>query len=422
MDDTGKSGVPRRAPVPRISLPVGLQGVGYGEELRGRPTLTRQIYISSRALKELRKTQGGTLLGWVHPGGAVVGHGDDGSTPIGQATLSPPDASAAGYAWLALTPEPAGYLRDGDQWLHVPLTVVDTDSENFIRGAGLSRLDVLASRTVVVVGCGSVGGSVADDLSHQGVGKFILIDLDVFEARNIGRHRLDWSATGSSKVHALAQRLRRVNPGADVVAHFEDALSPDFALEAMIAQSDLVVCSPDSGAVRSLVNRICVSVGTPLVSCGFYEHAAASEVIFVWPGQTSCVRCIHSESHDTDSTSDVPYAGADQVPGAPGLSIDIAFGANIAASVAQATLDPFGARFAGLNPQFNWLRAHSGQLPSEEWRGHFSQPFDVVWCRNDRNPDCGHCGSGVGATEYRERIRQRAGLTGVGDVARLPVT
>lgn len=386
-------------------------GVAYGEERKLRPSLESRIYIASRQYHQLVDTNGGLIFGWRHEGGAVIGRGDDGSTLLGMASPSEPtlDPVPKGV-WIVLGENPRGLLGDGVRWREVPLSVVDTDAENFARSAGLSRLDVLAAKRVVVIGCGSVGAAITDALGHQGIGEFVLIDPDVFGPHNIGRHQLDWSAVGSSKVNALAERLRRINPSVRVVSHFADALAEETQLEAIVRDADLVVSAPDSRRVRSVVNHICVALGTPLVSCAFYEHAVASEIIFVWPDQTPCLRCIHEYDAGVRIQSDVPYAGKNTQPGEPGLSLDIALGVDISSSIALATLDPSGRRFEGLHPGYNWIRAHSGQLPADEWREHFHQPFEVIWYHAEKNPECEHCGPTPDAERTRQTIRQRAGI------------
>lgn len=77
--------------------------------------------------------------------------------------------------------------------------------------SGGQRLDAghiaLGTKTVGVVGCGSVGAKVATMLARSGVHAFVLIDDDVFTPENLVRNELDWTSIGEHKVDALARRI-----------------------------------------------------------------------------------------------------------------------------------------------------------------------------------------------------------------------
>lgn len=65
----------------------------------------------------------------------------------------------------------------------------------------------LATKSVIVLGVGSVGGSVAELLAKSGVGTLILVDHDLLASENLGRHALGAQSVGDSKARALAKSL-----------------------------------------------------------------------------------------------------------------------------------------------------------------------------------------------------------------------
>lgn len=75
---------------------------------------------------------------------------------------------------------------------------------------------VLSDKTVGIVGCGSVGSKVAASLCRTGVGKFLLIDEDIFFPGNSVRNELDLSVTGAHKAVGLRERLRNLAPEVSV--------------------------------------------------------------------------------------------------------------------------------------------------------------------------------------------------------------
>jgi tRNA threonylcarbamoyladenosine dehydratase len=80
---------------------------------------------------------------------------------------------------------------------------------------------------VVVVGLGGVGSWAAEALARSGVGVLTLIDLDHIAESNINRqvHALD-TTLGQSKVLAMRERIRLINPGCDVRC-VEEFVEPD---------------------------------------------------------------------------------------------------------------------------------------------------------------------------------------------------
>ena len=69
-----------------------------------------------------------------------------------------------------------------------------------------------ADKSVVLIGCGSIGGYIAHTLAKSGVGKLLLIDKDVLEWANIGRHILGAQYIGLSKSEALKRSISKEMP------------------------------------------------------------------------------------------------------------------------------------------------------------------------------------------------------------------
>ena len=72
--------------------------------------------------------------------------------------------------------------------------------------------NALSSKHIAIVGCGSIGSTVADIATRTGVGTLTLIDPDPVSAENIGRHVLTTRDIGQHKVDALASHLQAINP------------------------------------------------------------------------------------------------------------------------------------------------------------------------------------------------------------------
>ncbi len=63
-----------------------------------------------------------------------------------------------------------------------------------------------------IIGCGSVGSTVAENLVRCGVKNLTLWDFDFVEARNIANQMFRQKDIGKPKVEALAELLQEINP------------------------------------------------------------------------------------------------------------------------------------------------------------------------------------------------------------------
>lgn len=65
---------------------------------------------------------------------------------------------------------------------------------------------------VHIIGCGSVGSTVAENLARFGVTEMVLYDFDIVEAHNIVNQMFTQEDIGKTKLDALASHLKSINP------------------------------------------------------------------------------------------------------------------------------------------------------------------------------------------------------------------
>lgn len=82
---------------------------------------------------------------------------------------------------------------------------------------GRKKIDILKTKRVAIFGLGGVGGNALESLARFGIGKFDLIDNDVFSISNINRQLLATYETVSKyKVDVAKKRVESINPSAEV--------------------------------------------------------------------------------------------------------------------------------------------------------------------------------------------------------------
>lgn len=94
---------------------------------------------------------------------------------------------------------------------------------------GKEQTRALKNKRVLVCGLGGVGGACFEALVRLGVGKFTLVDGDVFDASNLNRQILATEKTlGRAKVEVARDRGLSIQPDLDIEIH-QVFLEEDFA-------------------------------------------------------------------------------------------------------------------------------------------------------------------------------------------------
>lgn len=141
----------------------------------------------------------------------------------------------------------------------------------FTRSAALlgnDAMEQLAVARIVVFGVGGVGGWCAEALVRTGVGHLAIVDGDTVAPSNVNRQVMATSATvGRPKAEVLAERLREINPSAEIIAcpqRFNATTKDSFADE--ITGSGCVIDAIDSVADKTMLIRLCASLGVTVFS------------------------------------------------------------------------------------------------------------------------------------------------------------
>jgi integrative and conjugative element protein (TIGR02256 family) len=94
---------------------------------------------------------------------------------------------------------------------------VFTDKEFHLRNSGRTKRELLIDKSVVVIGCGALGGEISDIIGKAGVGKIHLVDNQLLQAKNSIRHIIGWNRAWFPKTIALFEHITLHNPYVEVL-------------------------------------------------------------------------------------------------------------------------------------------------------------------------------------------------------------
>lgn len=192
----------------------------------------------------------------------------------------------------------------------VPLQVQHID-DRYIAERNNPGQCTVAGKRMALVGCGAIGGYLADMLMKSGVGTggglLVLIDDDEFKPQNIGRHHLGFPGLFQNKARALAAELRRSSPGLNVQGW------PEKVEQVNLEAFDLII---DATGEEALGHWLAARHGSscPVLSVWVDGPGIAVRALLHEPGRGACSRCLFDyersgQYHATRETWTAELAG-----------------------------------------------------------------------------------------------------------------
>ena len=99
-----------------------------------------------------------------------------------------------------------------------PLTVERVDPMWTVGRDQIPQVSTRQEKHVVVLGAGALGSPVVAQLAKAGIGKITLIDSDIMEAANVGRHLLGTRHVNFAKATAVAAEVMLAHPSCNINA------------------------------------------------------------------------------------------------------------------------------------------------------------------------------------------------------------
>jgi len=202
----------------------------------------------------------------------------------------------------------------------------------------------LVNKKVAIIGCGSGGSLISENIVKSGIGKLVLIDQEILEVENVVRHSCTLKDIGLKKTFALKKRLKSINPNIEIQTIENKIESFSEYIDSILKDSDLVINA--IGGFESVINAYTFINKIPTIHCKVYPFGFGGEIIRVIPEVTPCYDCMYrylnNELEDVTTYSDFPHnqtidynttIEGETIP-MPSLAIDAGFIINIASKMA----------------------------------------------------------------------------------------
>ena len=181
-----------------------------------------------------------------------------------------------------------------DRWSGTPMDL------GYILNRNMDSTKPLCGRRIALVGCGTIGSHLAKLLVQSGAGydngSLRLLDNQLLEPANLGRHYLGMNRIGEYKSIAMKQELSRLFPEANIVAVQGDATRHIESL----ATHDLIIDATGEEALSVSINhhlierRSCGGI-LPALFVRLFGNGAAAQCLTVDSEKHACFKCLRPD-------------------------------------------------------------------------------------------------------------------------------
>lgn len=187
-------------------------------------------------------------------------------------------------------------IDDCESWKIHAIPVRSMDKGSIVpRGGG--HMD-LTEKSVLLVGCGSVGSELSHRLASTGIGSITLSDPDKFSQDNLYRHTLSIIDIELDKTFSLAFDLRRKYPWIRV-EHNNKRLEELTDIE-QLNQYDLIIVAIGSPTIERQFSQITADKGvtTPILNVWLEAYGIGGHATLDLPKSRGCLMCAYVDPDD----------------------------------------------------------------------------------------------------------------------------
>lgn len=131
---------------------------------------------------------------------------------------------------------------------------------------GAETMNLIRKKKIILFGVGGVGGFVAEALVRAGIHTIAIVDYDIVDITNINRQIIALHSTiGRKKVEVMAERIKDINPAADVRVYAE-RLTPESIETFQLTGYDYIVDAIDDVPAKLLLIKTANQLNLPILS------------------------------------------------------------------------------------------------------------------------------------------------------------
>ena len=162
----------------------------------------------------------------------------------------------------------------------------------------------LKNKRVLLLGCGSVGGFLANNLCQMGITQLDLLDKDTFSAENVYRHFMGFEAVKQKGTSYKSDLLRNILTEKYAYSDIDSLNYVDRTVEKVILENpdrlrqyDLIISALGEPTLNLAINDLLAThqIEVPFIVCFNEPYGIGGHVITTNISKTSCLRCFYTD-------------------------------------------------------------------------------------------------------------------------------
>lgn len=255
-------------------------------------------------------------------------------------------------------------------------------SHSFIGSRNLTSSlgTALSGQKVALIGCGAIGGYLAQALTRlgagHGAGRLELFDSQILMPENLGRHALGFKYLFKSKAEALKDEADLQLPGINVVAHALEIRSPN-----TLKDYYLIVNATGEEAVAEMLNEAQINAGSsfpPILHVWIKGNGETVQALWTDSREFGCFRCLRFNAEENRMQERFPVLKGD---------VEKSYKA-CQHYTPYAVSAPISAVALATDLIVDWLRTDD---PSPRFRTRSVETADVYKVKNQNIKPLDHC-------------------------------
>ena len=166
--------------------------------------------------------------------------------------------------------------------------------------------NILADKKVLLIGCGSLGGYIANELVKAGIEKMMLLDADHLYENNVFRHLLGLEYVGQYKCVALQNYYEKNIPDLKISSLAEKIEEAVQEGNIEFGEYDLIISATGDHNVNRWINQYVMSnkLMVPVVYAWNEVLGVGNHVAYIEYGNVGCYECFIGRDEDTGELYD----------------------------------------------------------------------------------------------------------------------
>lgn len=190
-----------------------------------------------------------------------------------------------------------------------PISIQRLDKEYLIRRGGNG--ETYFNKKGLVIGCGSVGGFIIEELTRTGFTDLTIIDDDRLSQENSYRHFLGFEFLYQPKVDAIKKRIEKIFPHSDIEAINDriERLVRNRKID--FSSYQFIIVATGNVTVNHYLNELLISKfpGLPIVFAWNDPYGIGGHVLVANVRDGGCYQCLYDNEHRHNRAS---FADRDQ--------------------------------------------------------------------------------------------------------------